>query len=248
MMSAQKDLTQTDNLEKVYESYPVFGQGMEYETFKKRRIEEQWQQRQLDVQYNKISGGEPVRVDQRKASTLIPQHLLDSSYESEPTEQLVRNQPNQFRPPEKVNSFFGIPREHQQPPGQVIEKEYELFPLQQVPNFEPKDMCFPQPGIPIIGNQQGANLVPGQHGHQPKPPAFNSDSAQTGQGDSYYYHDAKRHFVAYSGYHGGQVKPEIAKSRSAPFLNSAGAVFDAQKYAQSFSRGTAQSFTLGTAD
>ena len=248
VMSAQKDLTQTDNLEKVYQRYPVFGQGMEYETFKKRRIEEQWQQRQLNVQYNKISGGEPVRVDHRKASTLIPQHLLDSSFESEPGELSVRNQPNQFRPPEKVNSFFGIPREHQQPSGQVIEKEYELFPLQQVPNFEPKDMCFPQPGVPVIGNQHGANLVPGQHGHQPKPPAFNSDSAQTGQGDSYYYHDARRQFVAHSGYYGGQVKPEIAKSRSAPFLNSAGAVFDAQKYAQSFTQGTAQSFTLGTAD
>ena len=239
VISAQKDLTQTSNLEKVYQSYPVFGQGMEYETFKKRIIEEQWQQRQFNGQCNKLSGGEPVRIDQGKASTLIPQHLLDSSLESEPGELLLRDQPNQFRPPEKVNSFFGIPSEHQQSSGQVVEKEYELFPLQQVPNFEPKGMRFPQPGIPVIGNQLGSNLVPAQHGQKPKPSAFNSDSAQTGQGDSCYYHDARRQFVAYPGHFGGQVKPEIAKSRSVPFLSSAGAVFEAQKYAQSFTQVTA---------
>ena len=254
VISAQKDLTQTDNLEKVYQSYPVFGQGMEYETFKKRLTEEQWQQRQFNVECNKLSGGEPVCIDQGKASTLIPQHLLDNSHESEPGELSLRNQPNQFRPPEKVNSFFGIPNEHQQSSGQVIGKEYELFPLQQVPNFEPKDMCFPQPGIPVIGNQHGANLAPTQHGHKPKQPAFNSDSAQTGQGDSCYYQDARRQFVSYPGHFGGQVKPEIAKSRSVPFLNSAGAVFEAQKYAQSSAGAVfeaqkyAQSFTQVTAD
>ena len=81
-------------------------------------------------------------------------------------------------------------------------------------------------------------IMPDHQIHKIKPPTFNSDVTQAGQGDSFYYHDAYRQFAPFPGHFGGQVKPEIAKSRSVPFLGAGSAVIDAQKYATSFTQAT----------
>ena len=79
LVSAQEDLVQTENVEKVMQNYPVFGLGGDYEVYKKKLVDEQWQQKQMGIQHDYCCSGEPVGVDQDKASTLIPQHLLDQS-------------------------------------------------------------------------------------------------------------------------------------------------------------------------
>ena len=243
LVSAQKELAHTGNLEKVFQNYPVFEKGIEYECFKKRRREEQWQKKQIVANLDKFSYGEPVQVDQEKAFTLIPQHLLDSPMESEGTN-FVQNHSNQFYPPGKLNTHGWPEQDQQQRPRQRVDKECELFPVQQMPSFQTGDMCFPQPGIPVIGSQHAFNVMQVQHLLQTKVPPFNTDSSQTqtGQGDPYFYHDvyvnAARQLIGGPAYPGEQVKQEITKTRSVPFLSSASALAEAEKLDPSFTRMT----------
>ena len=134
---------------------------------------------------------------------------------------------NQFDPPSKSNAPGWPEQDQQQPPAQRLYKEYELFPVQQISGFQTGDMCFAQPGIPVVGNQHAPNAIQPQHLLQAKVPPFNTDSSQarTGQGDPYFYQDVyvntERQLMGGLNHPGDQMKLEITKTRSVPFLSSA---------------------------
>ena len=105
-------------------------------------------------------------------------------------------------------------------------------------------MCFAQPGIPVVGNQHAPNAIQPQHLLQAKVPPFNTDSSQarTGQGDPYFYQDVyvntERQLMVGLNHPGDQMKLEITKTRSVPFLSSASAMIEAEKLDPSFTRMT----------